>query len=561
MTSEPHFAIPEGLEAREDWGPGSAPASELPYQPWSHAEKVGRIADWTAQAPGGFGGQGGAPGGGHHHYYRAYGSSATGEAASAFFFRHEEEDDSFTLVGGRTAGGGPGDRDGSRGYSSAAALQRRRAAVSLQRSQMRGGQGGGFGGGSGAAQPSRGGGGSGKYSTHRWETPGSRDTVWTPRQVRESALEIKPSWTIREQVDFVALTKLAIDSVPDAADVVVCGRLLPINRPKLDRLSSSTQLPLEHSTRTVYRVTTTDDPIIRELSMSPELTRPTVFATDAILAVLMVCPRSAYPWDIVVNRVGPHVFLDKRTDGPLDFLPVNETASESIVDDGNPANTPSALAQEATFINQMYFQQILAASANPLVFERKNPFEEESPAASATAAAPVAYRYRRWKVTETFDVVARCEINALREQHTNPEAARDAFVLVCALNEWNQRLTDWRKRIDTSRGTLLATEIRNNTNKISRWAVKAMLSGCAEINLGYVSRAQTGTGHTILASQTFKTKDFIVQLSLNPRNMWAILKRFATSLLALPEGRYLIARDLSKPLCRIYNVGDDMLEH
>jgi translation initiation factor 3 subunit D len=56
-------------------------------------------------------------------------------------------------------------------------------------------------------------------------------------------------------------------------------------------------------------VTTTDDPIIRELTMSGA---GTVFATDAILAALMACQRSVYSWDIVIQRVGTKTFLDKR---------------------------------------------------------------------------------------------------------------------------------------------------------------------------------------------------------------------------------------------------------
>jgi translation initiation factor 3 subunit D len=37
-----------------------------------------------------------------------------------------------------------------------------------------------------------------------------------------------------------------------------------------------------------------------------------VFATDSILALLVAAPRSVLPWDIVVERVGTKLFLDKR---------------------------------------------------------------------------------------------------------------------------------------------------------------------------------------------------------------------------------------------------------
>jgi len=45
---------------------------------------------------------------------------------------------------------------------------------------------------------------------------------------------------------------------------------------------------------------------------SPECSDCQVFATDIILATLMTCARSKYSWDIVVERVGNKVFLDKR---------------------------------------------------------------------------------------------------------------------------------------------------------------------------------------------------------------------------------------------------------
>lgn len=48
----------------------------------------------------------------------------------------------------------------------------------------------------------------------------------------------------------------------------------------------------------------------------------TVFATDAILSTLMCCPRSMYSWDIVIQRVGNKLFLDKR-DASFDLLTVS----------------------------------------------------------------------------------------------------------------------------------------------------------------------------------------------------------------------------------------------
>ena len=43
----------------------------------------------------------------------------------------------------------------------------------------------------------------------------------------------------------------------------------------------------------------------------PKLKDVKVFATDQILAMIMAAPRSAFSWDLVVNRVGNKLFLDK----------------------------------------------------------------------------------------------------------------------------------------------------------------------------------------------------------------------------------------------------------
>lgn len=40
-----------------------------------------------------------------------------------------------------------------------------------------------------------------------------------------------------------------------------------------------------------------------------------VFATDAILSVLMVAPRSVNSWDIVIGKENGKIYLDKREGG------------------------------------------------------------------------------------------------------------------------------------------------------------------------------------------------------------------------------------------------------
>lgn len=87
-----------------------------------------------------------------------------------------------------------------------------------------------------------------------------------------------------------------------------CGTLEFYNK-ATDRVTSMTDTILERTDRIFFNVTTSDDPIIRQLSME---NRGTVFATDVILAHLMSCTKSVLPWDIIVTKVGSKIFFDKR---------------------------------------------------------------------------------------------------------------------------------------------------------------------------------------------------------------------------------------------------------
>lgn len=141
--------------------------------------------------------------------------------------------------------------------------------------------------------------------------------------------------------------------------------------------------PLQQCNKVFHNVTTTDDPVIRSvcgmdvaalyfsvfvcanflfsLQKLLQLSRgdARVFATDAIIATLMTCSRSVYPWDLVVERRHGKLFFDKRDASSFDLLTVNETAQEPPTEDAdNKLNTISQLAIEATWINQMFKEQV-----------------------------------------------------------------------------------------------------------------------------------------------------------------------------------------------------------
>merc|ERR1712238_6045 len=222
-----------------------------------------------------------------------------------------------------------------------------------------------------------------------------------------------------------------------------------------DRVNVKNERPLRKIDRIIHTVTTTDDPVIRKLAKShPDAN---VFATDTILATLMCCTRSIYSWDIVVQKIGGKIFLDKRDNTEFDLLTVSETAAEPPQDEGSSLNSPRNLALEATFINHNFSQQVLKADVDKYKFPEENPFAdaedtEEVSEDGKTRVASVGYKYRKWDLGKNIK----------------------------ALNEWDSCYSgnmDWRQKLDVQRGAVLANELKHNSCKLSRWTVQALLAG------------------------------------------------------------------------------------
>ena len=43
---------------------------------------------------------------------------------------------------------------------------------------------------------------------------------------------------------------------------------------------------------------------------------------------------------------------------------------------------------------------------------------------------------------------------------------------------------DWRSKLDTQRGAVLATELKNNSCKLAKWTVNSLLAGSDLIKFG-----------------------------------------------------------------------------
>ncbi|WOK99261.1 eukaryotic translation initiation factor 3 subunit D-like [Canna indica] len=368
----------------------------------------------------------------------------------------------------------------------------------------------------------------------------------------KSSVDIQPEWTMLDQIPFSTFTKLSF-SVPDPPeDLLICGALEFYDR-SFDRVNPKNERRLERfKTRNFFKVTTTDDPVIRRLAADD---KATVFATDAILSALMCAPRSIYSWDIVIQRVGNKLFFDKRDGSQLDLLSVNETSQELLPDAKEDINSAYSLSVEATYINQNFSQQVLMRDGNKVTFDEPNPFASEG-----EEVASVAYRYRRWKLDDDTHLIARCEVYSASDAK-----GQRAFMTLNALNEFDQKYTgvDWRQKLETQRGAVLATELKNNGNKLAKWTAQALLAGADMMKLGYVSRVHPRDhfNHVILSVIGYKPRDFATQINLNTSNMWGIVKSIVDLCMKLNEGKYVLVKDPVKPQVRVYEVPPDAFEN
>nr|CAD7457882.1 unnamed protein product [Timema tahoe] len=435
MTEDPvvsgddaqHFKPPVIQDNATGWGPCDMPEQfkDMPYQPFSKGDRLGKISDWTGAAFQ------------DKKYTNKYQSQFGSGGQYAYY--HDEDESTFHLVDTTRVQKPP--------------YQRGRFRQNQRNMRGRGGQRGGHQNqlqllGKGLKMRDR-----NQRQQRKWPMrQGMRNNKnQPPIKSRDASVTVRPDWTTIEEMDFPRLAKLSLPNVKEGQDVCVlrglllsskdvsnklrlfptrlcCGSLEYYDK-TYDRVNVKNEKPLQRIDRIFHTVTTTDDPIIRKLSK----TEGNVYATDAILATLMCCTRSNYSWDIVIEKIGEKLFLDKRDNTEFDLLTVNETSVEPPQDDGNSLNSPRNLALEATFINHNFSQQVLKTGEPRYKFEEGNPFISEE---EAGEVASVAYRYRKWDLDNGVVLVARSEHDAVMH---GPNGELQ-FVSIKALNEWDSKV-------------------------------------------------------------------------------------------------------------------------
>jgi len=566
--------IVSSLPSEDTWGPPTSTENTLdgvPYAPFSKGDKLGRMADWTAEGKD-------RERGGRQAYNRNFRDQQVYGAGTSSLFAVQvaEDESSFSVVDNtRTSTRG-------RGFGRGGTIFRGRG---QRGAPQRGGRGGFSRVGAGRGQA-----GDRFYDQRTGRGGRGRRFGWKdydkPQRNRDSSVNIRPDWSVLEEVDFNRLSKLHLET-PDGEDVENYGFLYYYDRSHDKPPVKGAERKLQSLERAAYNVTTSSDPVLQELA---EKNEATVFATSDILSMLMCAPRSVYSWDIVIVRQGNKIYFDKRDGASIDLVTVNENAADAPLEVSEAGgkqdsiNTPSALALEATFINHNFtLQTVVESSSSKVEFPHPNPFysasEETEPLASK------AYKYRRFDLSlekddEPLHLVIRTEIDAVMK---NTNSNEDQQLVIKALNEFDHKAQgaggalDWRTKLASQRGAVVATEMKNNSCKLARWTTQAILAKADIMKLGFVSRAnpRSAAAHVILGVVGYKPREFASQMNLNLSNGWAIVRTVVDLIRGAKDQeeeaeedddehrprqqenklkKFVLVKDPNKPVIRLYSV-------
>jgi len=299
-----------------------------------------------------------------------------------------------------------------------------------------------------------------------------------------------------------------------------------------------------------------------------------VFATDSVIAQLMVASKSIYSWDVIFHRKGDQLWIYPRDKVSFETLSVSETAQEPPDQDVSAfgINSSGELDKEATSINSSFIQGCIKGDRETVKFG-----EQSLP------GFPRGLRYKKFALGRekpdgvSLDLVVRCEINCIVRKD-----GQDVPVTLSTLNEYDPKdelrkgdASDWRQKLEQHYSASTLSAIKNNSARIAKVAMQAMICGNELIKIGYVSRTKVtdATRHEILAVKTTRTAEFIKQLidsklPVDNKHVWAVVRKMCHTMMekredgryVFPEGKYVMIKMPNKPLLSVYQVPDNAFE-
>lgn len=214
--------------------------------------------------------------------------------------------------------------------------------------------------------------------------------------------------------------------------------------------------------------------------------------------MLMAAPRSVLPWDLVINKnEDGKIFIDARSSSILANLTVSETSSDPPSD----PNERTSLSAEAMSIGRSFLSQVLKNDSGEY-FDLSDDQDSVAMTTSASRSSSDGRRYRKWHLGDGLYLVARTHLDAcMKYQDAN------ALMVVRALNQVDTtkssslssnsfKASEWHQRLDSQRGSVLATEMRSNGCKLARWTFQSLLSAADFMKIGYPKQQSTRVPRT-----------------------------------------------------------------
>ena len=195
---------------------------------------------------------------------------------------------------------------------------------------------------------------------------------------------------------------------------------------------------------------------------------------------------------------------------------------------------------------------------------------------TSSQSLPSLYRYRKWALGSDLDLVVRTHVDAAVQQSGAQEIelplessafplSETQFTNIYSLLEYDSRVSntpEWRQKLDSMKGAVLATEFKNNSAKLAKWTVESILSGSDQMRIGFISRVnpKDRKRHSFLGNAVFKPLEFAQQMNVNLGSGWGIAKVVLDMCSKLSDGKYILVKDPNKPLLRLYSVPSSSLD-
>lgn len=287
---------------------------------------------------------------------------------------------------------------------------------------------------------------------------------------------------------------------------------------------------------------TSKDPIMQEYI---ETNRGNVFITAQILSTMMTMGRCVVPWHIYITKKEGKIKFDTDAASGINLPTVNEHAidyQEEEEPESSP-NHPKRLSEEADRISRAFYAKF--TDKTMVDAGEPHPFSESAD------SAPLRYKYQLYSFNEELKVVVRTDL------HVYLGGAEPKFLKLHTVNEYNSKLTGgYSVKLKKELGQVLSTELKNNSCKMSRWALEASLAGAHYLKLGFVGRQQPdkGQGHRLHYIKNFHIEELFIALNLNAANSWGVFRNVLLAVHAKPDGKYVLIKEPNRLCIKLHRV-------